>query len=193
MSRLRADWATPGVGESPLESSDAPVLEPGSGCDLTVGQTAKRLASQDRRTQEPRVRRYPCLSPSAARPLWAMSHVSPLRPRSRETRHLVPDHAHERGKALAAFDALHLPGAGWHARAQSKPGGRMEDLNCPRCGYAMSMRRDDDIEHCPRCLAQTAGALSIRLEPPSGNRTSRSAARTVIDQLTRRVRLQLSK
>jgi len=47
----------------------------------------------------------------------------------------------------------------------------MEDLNCPRCGYAMSKRRDDDIEHCPRCLARTAGALSIRLEPRSAKRS----------------------
>jgi transposase len=69
----------------------------------------------------------------------------------------------------------------------------MSNLNCPRCGYVMIRRRDDDIEHCPRCLAQTAGALSIRLEPGSRKELSSSSTRDVISRLTRRVRVQLSR
>jgi ribosomal protein L37AE/L43A len=94
---------------------------------------------------------------------------------------------------VEALGALQVPITDWRSRVQSKVGGPMEHLNCPSCGYAMSKRRDDDIEHCPRCLAQTAGALSIRPEPRTDTRSSRSAARGVVDRLTRRVRSQLSK
>lgn len=102
--------------------------------------------------------------------------------------HPSPDQRNE--SAAEALGALQVPSTGWRSRVQSNP---MEHLNCPSCGYAMSKRRDDDIEHCPRCLAQTAGALSIRLEPRTDTRSSQAAAQGVIDRLTRRVRSQLSR
>ena len=40
----------------------------------------------------------------------------------------------------------------------------MPDLSCPRCGLTVAVTRPEDaIEHCPRCLARTQGALSIAL------------------------------
>ena len=42
----------------------------------------------------------------------------------------------------------------------------MPDLSCPRCGLTVAVTMPEDaIEHCPRCLAQTQGALSITLNP----------------------------
>jgi hypothetical protein len=42
----------------------------------------------------------------------------------------------------------------------------MPDLSCPRCELTVAVTGPDDaIEHCPRCLAQTRGALSITLSP----------------------------
>jgi hypothetical protein len=63
----------------------------------------------------------------------------------------------------------------------------MPDLNCPRCGLTVAVTRHEDaLEHCPRCLARTGGALSIALAPPSSAAASRSPG--VIPRLTRRGR-----
>jgi hypothetical protein len=59
-------------------------------------------------------------------------------------------------------------------------------LVCPRCGLVETPRRSEPVEHCPRCLAQTAGALSIVLEPRKD--PTRSRARDAIERLARRVR-----
>jgi hypothetical protein len=63
----------------------------------------------------------------------------------------------------------------------------MPELSCPRCGLSVAVTRPEDaIEHCPRCLARTRGALSITLSPLGSEDRARSAG--VIGRLTRRRR-----
>lgn len=63
----------------------------------------------------------------------------------------------------------------------------MPNLNCPRCGLTVATTSPEDaVEHCPRCLARTGGALSIALSPDiaaAGRQSPR-----VIARLTRRSR-----
>jgi hypothetical protein len=63
----------------------------------------------------------------------------------------------------------------------------MPDLSCPRCGLTVAVTSPEDaIEHCPRCLAQTQGALSITLNPLVSADRGRSPG--VIARLARRGR-----
>jgi hypothetical protein len=56
-------------------------------------------------------------------------------------------------------------------------------MTCPRCGLQVRTRTGEP-EHCPRCIAQSAGALSVRLEP--------SAAAGVDERQRHRAILQLA-
>ena len=63
----------------------------------------------------------------------------------------------------------------------------MTKMSCPACGLAVSFRNDeplDSSEHCPRCLAKSRGALSIRLKPGAPPAHA-SPERRVIDFLRR--------
>lgn len=63
----------------------------------------------------------------------------------------------------------------------------MPDLSCPRCGLTVAVPSPEDaIEHCPRCLAQTQGALSITLNSLVSADRGRSPG--VIGRLPRRGR-----
>jgi Zn-finger nucleic acid-binding protein len=44
----------------------------------------------------------------------------------------------------------------------------MTDLNCPMCGLRVpgaAAQAAPEMDYCPRCLARTGGALSVKLEP----------------------------
>jgi uncharacterized paraquat-inducible protein A len=43
----------------------------------------------------------------------------------------------------------------------------MTTMSCPSCGLTVTYKRGEDAEaeHCPRCLARSSGAMSIRLRP----------------------------
>jgi hypothetical protein len=61
----------------------------------------------------------------------------------------------------------------------------MIDLNCPMCGLrvpAAVTQVAPEMEDCPRCLARTGGALSVKLEPRSTSETA-SLQRRVGDLL----------
>lgn len=64
----------------------------------------------------------------------------------------------------------------------------MTKMNCPACGLAVSFRRSEQTgsaEPCPRCLARSSGALSIRLKPGAPPKRV-SPERRVIDVLRKR-------
>jgi Zn-finger nucleic acid-binding protein len=68
-------------------------------------------------------------------------------------------------------------------------------LTCPRCGLEVrTRRRSVEDECCPRCIAQSAGALSIRLERRAGGGESseRAAALQRVARLARGVRARVS-
>jgi tRNA(Ile2) C34 agmatinyltransferase TiaS len=64
----------------------------------------------------------------------------------------------------------------------------MSTLRCPRCGLGQAKSAGEAVEHCPRCLARTAGALSIRLEPRKRQPPPTLQPREAILRLARRVR-----
>lgn len=62
-------------------------------------------------------------------------------------------------------------------------------LACPRCGLVVgSARRHGEVEHCPRCIARSAGALSIRLEHCEAPARGQPRPRELIVRLARRIR-----
>jgi hypothetical protein len=68
-------------------------------------------------------------------------------------------------------------------------------LTCPRCGLEVrTRRRAGEDECCPRCIAQSAGALSIHLERRGGGGgpPARGAALQRIARLARGVRARVS-
>jgi transposase len=68
-------------------------------------------------------------------------------------------------------------------------------LTCPRCGLDVRLRRrSDDVEYCPRCIAQSAGALSIALErrPRAGGSAPSGGPQELIARVARRVRARVS-
>jgi hypothetical protein len=51
----------------------------------------------------------------------------------------------------------------------------MTDLNCPMCGLrvpAAATQSAPEMNDCPRCLARTGGALSVKLEPRAESETA---------------------
>jgi Zn-finger nucleic acid-binding protein len=60
----------------------------------------------------------------------------------------------------------------------------MTDLNCPLCGLHVPAiaTQASEVDDCPRCLARTGGALSVKLERASG-RTSAPLQRRVVNLL----------
>jgi hypothetical protein len=55
-------------------------------------------------------------------------------------------------------------------------------MSCPECGLTLSVARGrGDVEHCPRCLARTRGAVSVALVP------GRAKAHAGLRQLISRV------
>jgi Zn-finger nucleic acid-binding protein len=62
-------------------------------------------------------------------------------------------------------------------------------LMCPRCGLKVRASADGQVEHCPRCLARTSGAMSIQLVRPARTAPrSKTHPRDAIVRLARRVR-----
>lgn len=44
-------------------------------------------------------------------------------------------------------------------------------MSCPRCSLRVPTASDrDETDICPRCLAETGGALSVMLSPEGGTR-----------------------
>jgi hypothetical protein len=43
----------------------------------------------------------------------------------------------------------------------------MTQMSCPSCGLTLTFRQQENerAEPCPRCLARSSGAMSIRLRP----------------------------
>jgi len=61
----------------------------------------------------------------------------------------------------------------------------MIDLNCPMCGLrvpAAAAQAAPEMQDCPRCLARTGDALSVKLEPRVASETA-SLQRRVGDLL----------
>jgi tRNA(Ile2) C34 agmatinyltransferase TiaS len=63
---------------------------------------------------------------------------------------------------------------------------RSARMTCPRCGLQVRTRGREP-EHCPRCIAQSAGALSVRLEPSAAAGIDESRRHRAILQLAGRV------
>jgi hypothetical protein len=41
----------------------------------------------------------------------------------------------------------------------------MSVLSCPRCGLTVPVsQHQNDVEHCPRCLARSRGTMSVSLD-----------------------------
>jgi hypothetical protein len=51
----------------------------------------------------------------------------------------------------------------------------MTDLNCPLCGLKVPVTADDggaSLEECPRCLAHSGGAVSVKLTERAGHESA---------------------
>lgn len=64
-------------------------------------------------------------------------------------------------------------------------------LTCPRCGLKVTTAHRSGVdEYCPRCIAQSAGALSVLLErrPSAGDSAPANRPRKLVARVAQGVR-----